>query len=143
MPVLTADCMVIGDSIAEGVSWSRPECAHITKVGINSKHWNIQHIGDPRVSRDQWDTVVISLGTNDPSSKMTIAEIGQLRAALHSKRVFWILPSEHLRPLQRGAVIDTAAAYGDPTISIPLDIIGPDHIHPIGAGYRLIAAESR
>ena len=55
------ECLIVGDSIAVGVSQVRPECQSIAKSGINSRDWNNKHLHKLKPAR----TLVISLGAND------------------------------------------------------------------------------
>ena len=55
------ECLIVGDSIAVGVSQVRPECASIAKSGINSRDWVTHNLGKLEPAK----TLIISLGANE------------------------------------------------------------------------------
>jgi hypothetical protein len=55
------ECLIVGDSIAVGVSQIRTECQAIVKSGINSSDWNKKHLHKLKPTK----TLIISLGAND------------------------------------------------------------------------------
>ena len=127
------DCMIIGDSIAVGVSQVRPECQHIVKSGINSHAWNSQHLHKLKPVR----TLIISLGANDLNIN-TEDNIRTLRNKAKADRVFWLLPSQRLKPRQVEAVKLVAAEFGDTVIARPESNISADGVHPTYKGYRIL-----
>lgn len=127
------DCVAIGDSIAVGIGMVRTECYTIAEVGINSKKFVSQHPGQVLAR-----TAIISLGTNDLGID-TEASLEVLRLRVDAERIFWILPSETLRPASRAAVIAVAARHKDAIVSIPDHDLSPDRIHPTANGYRGLA----
>ena len=136
------ECLIIGDSIAQGVAALRPECAHYTQVGINSKDFNHKH----RVTFSG-DTVIISLGTNDNKYVDTYQELIKLRLRIESKRVIWILPhavnpkSGSNIEIVQASVQSIADAQGDIVVKIPEPTA--DNYHPTGKGYRELAKETK
>lgn len=130
------ECLIIGDSIAVGVSQVRPECLSIAKSGINSKAWNVNHLDklvgiNPRV-------LIISLGANDFKGIQTKYNIRLLRLVSNAEKIFWILPSEKLKPEQVEAVRQVAAEFGDTVIPRPEKDISADGVHPTYKGYKVL-----
>ena len=71
------DCMIIGDSIAVGVSMVRKECVSYSKGGWNSWQWNKDYLN--KASSKPFDTIIISLGANDHKGVKTETEdVGSL-----------------------------------------------------------------
>lgn len=137
------ECIVLGDSIAVGTQLQRPECVAYAKGGINTQQWN-KMFADKNLSAS---TVIISLGTNDHKYVKTARELETMRARVKAAKVFWILPYDNLRgsevPIEaiQQTVKEISARYGDTVLSIAG--ISKDGIHPTGAGYRNLAAETR
>jgi lysophospholipase L1-like esterase len=128
------ECLVIGDSIAVGVSQVRPECQTISKSGINSMDWNRRNLQNLRPAR----TLIISLGANDYRGIDTLQHLRHLRSEARAERVFWLLPSSKLKPRQVEAVRQVAAEYGDTVIPRPESNISADGVHPTYRGYRVL-----
>lgn len=126
-----ADCYIMGDSITEGISMFRPDCASETKVGLNTykalKHWKEK---SPIVK----DKVVISLGINDGNMN-TYKYLSELRTLINANQVIWILP-----PFSPKADIvkEIANSHGDFVLNIDSQI-SKDRIHPTMKGYKKIA----
>lgn len=130
------DCLVLGDSIASGVGQARPECLTVARVGITSGAYiNELFPGAQRVAR----TAVISLGVNDDPSMDTIDNLRRVRGALQVAGAVWLLPG--LKDDVRAAIRTVAAEYGDQLIDTR-PLAGPDHLHPTGTGYRVIAGRT-
>lgn len=135
------DCMIIGDSIAVGVSQIRTECASIAKSGINSKAWNDKHLD--MFSRVTARTLIISLGANDYKGIKTEENIRLLRNLADADRVFWLLPSHKLKPDQVEAVKKIATEFGDTVIPRPETNISTDGVHPTYTGYKILAEKTK
>ena len=120
------ECLIVGDSIGVGVSQVRKECSAIVKSGINSRDWNVKHLNRLQPAR----TVIISLGANDYRGIDTDANIRRLRANVQADRVFWLLPSQRLKPEQVQFVKFVAQEYGDTVIPRPERDISADGVHP-------------
>ena len=132
------DCLVLGDSIAVGVSQARPECVAYAKVGINSRDWFNQNFKySPYIA----DTVIISLGSNDYKNIKTESELRTIRQLTISNRVYWILPA--IKPDIRIAVNKIAKEFGDIVLERPIKDMSPDGIHPTGKGYKKLAEETK
>jgi len=132
------DCLIVGDSIAVGVSQVRPECASIAKSGINSHDWNKKNLHRLQPTR----TLIISLGANDAGIN-TEANIRSLRTNAQADRVFWLLPSQRLKPRQVEAVQLVAQEFGDTIIPRPESNISADGVHPTYRGYKILGDQTR
>lgn len=128
------ECLIIGDSIAVGVSQVRPECQTISKSGINSADWNRRNLQRLEPAR----TLIISLGANDYRGIDTLHNIRRLRSQAQARKVYWILPSERLKPAQVKAVQQIAVEYGDTVIARPESNISADGVHPTYRGYQVL-----
>ena len=133
------ECLIVGDSIAVGVSQIRTECAAIVKSGINSQVWNSKHLDELKPAR----TLVISLGANDYKGIKTEENIRRLRTVAKADQVFWLLPSNKLKPAQVEAVKKVAEEFGDVVIPRPETDISADGVHPTYKGYKALAAQTR
>ena len=130
------DCLIIGDSIAVGVSQIRHECSAIAKSGINSTDWKKQHLNKLPVSK----VTIISLGSNDWDKK-TSDNLLDIRKKIAGK-VYWILPSPTRKPKERQVVIQIATEYNDSIIDRPQKM-SPDGIHPTYNGYKELAEKTK
>jgi lysophospholipase L1-like esterase len=128
------ECLIVGDSIAVGVSQVRQECMSIAKSGINSRDWNRQHLQKLKPTK----TLIISLGANDYKGIDTESNIRELRTKSQADRVFWLLPSRELKPDQVRAVKFVASDYGDTVIPRPERDISADGVHPTYKGYKVL-----
>jgi lysophospholipase L1-like esterase len=128
------ECLILGDSIAQGIAQHRPECVAYVKTGINSYAWNNTHITKDLAAK----TVIISLGAND-SKINTRSELQTLRQLTYADLVFWILPPN--KPELHQFIRELAAHYGDVVLSVAS--ISPDRIHPTAKGYKILANQTR
>lgn len=128
------DCLILGDSIAVGVSKNRPECDVIAKSGITSPNFVKAHI----TKNLSADTVVISLGSNDTGVN-TLQALTKLRKTIRAKSVYWILPARFTDA--RDAVEEVALKNGDTIVRIP--DVSADGIHPTSRGYKRLAEITR
>ena len=129
------DCLILGDSIAEGTQQFRPKCIAYAKSGINSSQWNKQN-ADKKLNAK---TVIISLGSNDHAGVRTLRELQQLRAKVEAARVFWILPA--IKPNIQEMVQLIAKDYGDTVL--PIENLHADKVHPSWSGYRKLAEQTK
>ena len=129
------ECMILGDSIAQGISNVRKECTAYVKSGINSYNWNNRNI----VKDLSANTVIISLGTNDPDTMNSFKELMLLRQQVHAKKVMWVMPP--IKPMVQDIVKIVANSYGDVILEIPE--LSKDKIHPTGNGYRQLAEKTK
>jgi hypothetical protein len=128
------ECLILGDSIAVGISQYRPECAVYAQVGITSKNWNNKFL----VKKLNAKTTVISLGSNDYSEAKTFQELYALRQTISGK-VLWILPANGTD--RQTAVVKVSHIYNDITLIIPE--LKKDKIHPTTRAYRELAEQTR
>jgi lysophospholipase L1-like esterase len=129
------DCLILGDSIAVGVSQHRPECAVHAKVGINSRDWVNKNITKDLSA----DTVIISLGSNDYKSISTLKELFTIRNVVTAKRVYWIVPA--IKPDIQEMVEIVADKFEDKIIHIKG--VAPDKVHPTSTEYKRLAKETK
>jgi lysophospholipase L1-like esterase len=129
------DCLILGDSIAYGVSNIRKECVAYAKSGINSTDWNDKYgtkITDSKVT-------IISLGTNDVKQLNTEVELIALRSRIRVGHVYWIMPP--IKPEKQAIVRSIAKTYGDSIIKITE--LSTDKIHPTYNGYKKLGEAAR
>lgn len=129
------DCLILGDSIAVGISKHRPECAVYAKIGINSKDWVNKNITKELSA----NTVIISLGSNDYKSINTLKELFTIRSNVNAKRVYWIMPA--IKPEVQEMVDIVADKFEDTVIRIK--DLSPDKVHPTQTGYKQLAKETK
>lgn len=133
------DCLIVGDSIAVGVSQVRPECQSVAKSGINSRDWSNKNLHKLKPTR----TLVISLGANDYQGINTEGHVRSIRTNAQADRVFWLLPSSRLKPGQVEAVKRVAEEFGDTVIPRPESNISSDGVHPTYRGYKILAEQTK
>jgi len=133
------ECLVMGDSIASGISIVKPECKAVVKNGITSEKWFENYKFNPLYREHLFKVAVISLGTNDYAFHKIEENLLQIRNGVRAKMVIWVLPNHILKPEQREIVLKIANHYGDKTIDIHM-YTGYDGIHPDGMNkYKEIA----
>ena len=130
------ECLVMGDSIAVGVSHFRKESTIIAKSGINSTDWNQKHLAGIPSAKN----TIISLGSNDWDKK-THNNLLEMRNKITGK-VYWILPSPTRKPQERQVVIELANEFKDVVIDRPKGM-SPDGIHPTMNGYKELAEKTK
>jgi lysophospholipase L1-like esterase len=130
------ECLIVGDSIAVGISQVRTECVSYSKVGINSHQWLNQYVSKtPLVAK----TVIISLGSNDHTYVKTRKELETLRELTKADRVYWILPA--IKPDIQEDVYAVAAYHSD--VVLPITRLQTDKIHPSWVGYKQLAEKTK
>lgn len=122
------ECLILGDSIAVGVSTFEKQCTAQVATGYTSANWNKKFPRQPKT-----EIAVISLGTNDQSMN-TKAELLALRNRLDSRHVYWIVPP--IKPQAQEAVKAIAAEYKDDLIYIKQ--LSKDGVHPTTNEYKRI-----
>lgn len=125
------ECLILGDSIAQGISTVRKECVAYVKSGINSRSWNNRYIVKDLTA----DTVIISLGTNDSDASTTFKELLSLRQAVSAKKVMWVMPP--IKPSVQDVVRIIAKNFNDTILEIPE--LSKDKVHPTYTGYKQLA----
>ena len=128
------DCLILGDSIAYGISNIRTECTSYVQSGINSRDWNLRWLHTIKQAK----TVIISLGTNDLSNIDTYEELSQLRDTIKAENVYWVMPS--IKPDVQKAVWMISVRYLDKVIST--ESLTGDNIHPTYSGYNELAKQT-
>lgn len=136
------NCVILGDSIAQGVHHFRPSCLDYAHPMWNSEQWNLHY----RNVQFNANSAVISLGTNDTTAVDTKTELNEIRSRIKAKTVFWILPVA-VHPKSgttvskiRKAILAVASRYKDYTVEIPLPT--GDRYHPSGQGYQILAEKT-
>lgn len=125
------ECLILGDSIAQGISTVRKECVAYVKSGINSRSWNNRYIVKDLTA----DTVIISLGTNDLDAATTFKELLSLRQVVSAKKVMWVMPP--IKPSVQDVVRIIAKNFNDTILEIPE--LSKDKVHPTYTGYKQLA----
>ena len=134
------ECLILGDSIAKGISDIRKECVAYVKSGINSYDYVNRHVLYAQ-GNNQAKTIIISLGSNDLKNINTFEELDTLRQVIKADRVYWIIPN--IKETKRRAVWDVANKYHDWVIDARGYDRSPDTVHPTYKGYKAIAEETR
>lgn len=127
------DCLIIGDSIAEGIKQHRPECVLQASRGISSSGYNKRW---PRATKAH--TTIISLGSNDTDSIRTLWELQQLRARVTAQQVYWILPANDTGIQAMIGVL--ARDRGDVVLGF---VPSRDRVHPTPVAYRQLARQAQ
>lgn len=126
------ECLILGDSIAVGVSTFEKQCTAQVATGYTSAHWNKKFPRQPST-----EVTIISLGTNDQGMN-TKAELRALRDRLTTRHVYWIVPP--IKPQAQEAVKAISAEYKDELIFIKQ--LSKDGVHPTMAEYKRIGQEA-
>ena len=130
-------CIIIGDSIAEGVSQVRKDCSAYTKVGISTTDWSKKWLKKIDFVAD---SVFISLGSNDQYDNFenVAEELYHIRRIIgDGKKVIWVLPA--IKRWVQHLIMEVSYEYGDTVIEIK--ILSPDGVHPTYSGYKALAKE--
>lgn len=120
-------CMILGDSLGDGLAAHMPQCQAIAHKGWSSTHWRDAY-GTMRIDADR---VVISLGSNDFGID-TAHQLRLIRAQVKARRVIWIVPARNAGP-----VLAVATEHGDAVM--PITRLSRDHIHPTTRAYGQMA----
>lgn len=137
------ECLIIGDSIAQGIANIRTECVDYAHVGYTSTQINRRY----QTTNLDANTVVISLGTNDHRYVDTYEQLSVLRSRINARRVIWIMPAA-VNPrsgtdisIIQASIESIAGANGDAILTIPRPMA--DRYHPTGRGYQQLARRTR
>ncbi len=125
------ECVILGDSIAQGVSRNWPQCVHRTRVGITSEQF-VRNMMQPVNNAH----VLISLGSNDGHAQTTLQALTQLRSQITHSQVTWLLSSNNAQAAQAAQTV--ARLNGDRMISVSA-WVGPDRVHPTSGGYHRLS----
>ena len=129
------DCLILGDSIAVGVSQQRSDCVAYAKVGLNSSQWNKTYIRKDLQSK----IVMISLGSNDHDGVHSFKELLKLRESIDAKEVFWVMPA--IKPNVQDHIRIIAKNFNDTILYIPE--LSKDGVHPTSRGYTILAGQTK
>jgi lysophospholipase L1-like esterase len=122
------ECVIMGDSIAQGVARFRPTCAQITQQGVNSLTFNNSLIQSVNARY-----VLISLGSNDVGTPDLPRHLAAIRSRIQSREVTWLLSVNN--PQAAAQVQQIARAHGDRVVHVRA-VVGPDGVHPSTSGYH-------
>jgi lysophospholipase L1-like esterase len=122
------ECVIMGDSIAQGVARFRPTCAQITQQGVNSLTFNNSLIQSVNARH-----VLISLGSNDVGTPDLPRHLVAIRSRIQSREVTWLLSANNPRAAEQ--VQQIAREHGDRVIQVRV-VVGPDGVHPTTSGYH-------
>jgi len=125
------ECLIIGDSIAKGLSYVRHDCMTIAKVGINTQDF----LGTYSTKLPTSNITIISLSTNDPKDMHTTENLWLIRQRIDTKYAIWILPSD-TRPEIVDYIEALARDFNDGTIKLHKEWLSKDKIHPTAKGYK-------
>ena len=130
------DCLILGDSLAQGVSWQMPECHAVVVAGMKSRNFYsilFNNLSDGPLPDDY---VLISLGSNDNNDPDLEEKLDQIRSVLRSPNVTWLLcaNSQYAHDIAE----KIASKYKDNVIEAK-PYVGKDGIHPSYSGYGIIA----
>jgi hypothetical protein len=116
----SATCVVIGDSIAEGLRPFFRDCRFAVQIGIGTAA-----IG--ALVPSNADVIVVSAGSNDYLTPGLLARLQALRSRAGSARVIWIRPI----PEVAATAVDTVAqAHGDAVVPFVVSPADREHVHP-------------
>ena len=102
-------CLILGDSLAVGVSQHLPQCEVHAKVGAQTNSF----IGSG-IHVNQWfsDTALVSLGSNDSGSPAIQYDVlRKFRKTLTANRVFWILQLEQRMVKHNNPIVITDVRF--------------------------------
>lgn len=114
------ECLILGDSIAVGISQHMQECHVEAKVGISASEFGKKFKYDVETK-----TVIISLGSN-PQPKHLRLSLEQIRSKVHAQNVIWVIPKKDDTPKE------IAELHGDKYVTIDGTV---DGIHPTSYQY--------
>lgn len=142
--------LLLGDSLAVGLGPPLKKLAaskgigvaHDGKVGTTSAAWAHGQSLAADLARDNFDTVLVSLGTNDMAGSWTAEQVASYMGAIvdavqkRGARVVWVAPPR-MPTLREEAVRKAIASLG--VAVFPSDALeiprGGDKIHPTAIGY--------
>ena len=136
------DCLILGDSIAQGIAAQRHECVAIVERGITSQQFKYETINNAQFTHERFKTVIISLGTNDTRLIHTFTYLELLRDQIKADRVLWMLPQTKFQDA-RNAVLMVADQFHDGIIEIPTRDLSHDKIHLTASGYKTLAEQTK
>jgi hypothetical protein len=114
-----SEIVCIGDSIAVGLS-SHLQCVPFAQVGRSSGQ------ALALVKRINANTVVVSLGSNDPNNPRLVSNLVGIRARIEAKVVIWVIP---YNSRAAASVRDVAYRFKDAVIDLR-NFKTRDGVHP-------------
>ena len=131
------DCLILGDSIAKGISDVRKDCVAYVQSGINSPNY-LKQFG-PKVDNLATRAVLISLGSND----LNVATEESLRSLRNKfpegQNVYWVLPN--IKERVRKTVWTIAHDHDDIVIDARNYDRSQDTVHPTYKGYKAMGKD--
>jgi len=127
------DCLIIGDTIATGLSQYKPDCAVITQPKISSHNWVNNNLSLLYPS----ELTIISLGSYDELDVNTRWKLYEIRERIKHGKVVWIVPVNKIYITNLVKVV--AAEYNDIFLEIPKRFVSKDKIQPSTNGYKDLA----
>lgn len=127
VPPASAGCLIVGDSVAQGLASYHSQCKAVTKVGASSARILRLPIGSG------YSEVVISAGSNDPLNPKLGPNLWALRKKFPDAKVTWVAP-RNSRAAQR--VYETAVMFHDRVVYLG-KFKSNDGIHP--KDYKAVA----
>lgn len=124
-------CLILGDSLAQGVSYYLPSCLSYTKIGLTTDKALDYYRSFPFE-----EVVVISLGINDHNSGAALKNLRYIRNRIQAKQVIWFIPSADQST--QDAIAMVAAEWKDKVIVIA-EVTGEKQLHPTPSGYKKLA----
>jgi hypothetical protein len=116
------ECLIIGDSIAQGIVDYNKKCYSYTKVGISPDNF-LKKYGD-KISMNNKITIV-SIGSNNPKNEYILNQnLNKIRNKINSKKILWILPKNHKI---KKTILNFAIKNNDKYVEFQ---VGKDNVHP-------------
>ncbi len=106
------DCLIFGDSIAQGIHSFKKECFPYVKANLSSEEFNDRFIVNNKNDYGS-EVAIISLGSYDTKTIETEKELTILRNKIKAERVYWILPNQEKFPNQFQMVNSVANKFND------------------------------
>lgn len=134
------ECIIMGGSIAVGLSQIRKECSAYVQRGISSS--NFVKRFDSKISIPA-KVVIISLGANDYKIN-TKEHILAIRKKVKATHIFWLTPDKNKKPDAVKAVEEVAKEFSDTVIPhLEPSLMNKDGIYPTTQGYKDLAERTR
>jgi lysophospholipase L1-like esterase len=126
------ECLIIGDSIAQGIGQYRSDCVLEAKVGINSRNYvETYKLPESKLT-------VISLGSNDLGMSNQYTVLYNLRSEIKGI-VLWILPANNNEA--RSNILTIANIHNDKVADIRQLPLSKDGVHPTTKSYKALAKQ--
>ena len=123
-------CIIVGDSIAVGLSLADYDCKTLARLGITTKNWFETFQYNPFYRETLYKIGIISLSTNDLYNGNTEEYLYDIRKGLRADKIYWILPSKTLKPTQYEIIRKLSEEFYDTAVSIENFTRDGDGIHP-------------